>query len=814
MNAPLPVNLMLVEDERVVAFDLKRQLQAFGYRVSSVLASGEQAVERVEGEAPDLVLMDIHLEGSLDGIEAAMLIQARHRIPVVFLTAYAEDDTLKRALASQPFGYLVKPCEARELHATIQMALARRAVEVTVERSEQRFKQALDAASLGVLEWHPQSMLMHGDGHLDGLLGDGSQPFEWSWDAFLARVDTGDRARVADALRGALAKGEAVRVEFRTVGERACSLEAHAKAYGKNDEDSRIVGIVQDVTQRRFTEEKLRQSSVVFHTTAEAIVITDAQRRIVAVNAAFSRITGHLEEAVLGQNPDQLLGTGHDTTHGFYDQLLDPAGNGYWQGEVSCTRASGEIFPAWESISAVRNDDAPGTPKITHFVAAFSDFTAIHAAEEKLNHLAHHDALTGLPNRLLFDDRFERAIEHSRRAQQRCILLFLDLDSFKVVNDTLGHAIGDELLQVVAERLGSALRRSDTIARLGGDEFVILAGSTQPEDASHLAQKLLNALRAPFSLGGEQIRISGSIGIAVFPDHGGDSNQLMRAADIAMYSAKSQGRNRYQFFTEDMSERTHERMHMEQGLRRALECDELTVHYQPQIRLSDGQVVGVEALVRWQHPELGMISPVRFIPVAEESGIIEVLGQWVLRRACREMVGLAATSGDHMRLAVNVSVRQFMRDDFVARVLEVLTETGFPAASLELEITESTLQVIERSAGIIDSLKLLGVSISIDDFGTGYSSLSVLRGLPIDRIKIDRSFIIDLPESDDARAMVEAMVALGHSLRMAIIAEGNECTDQAEKLGRLGCAEGQGFLFSAPLPPDELRRYLTQMQRR
>ncbi len=803
MNAPLPINLMLVEDERVIAFDLKNQLQSFGYKVGAVLASGEQAVRKVGEVAPDLVLMDIHLEGPIDGIDAALQIQSQHRVPVVFLTAYAEDDTLRRALDCRPFGYLVKPCEARELHATIQMALARREVEVLVERSEQLFKQALDAASLGVIEWQGDSMQLHGDGHLRSLFGDRPVPLDESWNLFLSRVDASDRERVSAALNAALQRGDPVRIEFRTVGNGGPrSLEAHARAYGDPAGEQRIVGILQDVTQRRRDEERLRQSSVVFHTTAEAIVIADARRRIVAVNAAYTRITGHDETQVLGLDPDAVLGTGHGDD--FYAALVAPSSTGYWQGEVLCQRASGESFPAWESISAVRNDN--GT--VTHFVAAFSDFSAIHQAEEKLNHLAHHDALTGLPNRLLFDDRFERAIEQARRAQQRCILLFLDLDSFKGVNDTLGHGVGDELLRAVSVRLREALRRSDTLARLGGDEFVVLTGSAQPEDASHLAMKLLGALRDPFDLGGEQIRITGSIGIAVFPDHGTDRNVLMRAADIAMYSAKSQGRNRYQFFTADMSERTQERMQMEQGLRRAIDNDALEVHYQPQLRLSDAHVIGVEALVRWPHPELGMISPARFIPVAEESGIIETLGMWVLRRACHDIVGLPDNDGRQMRLAVNVSVRQFMREDFVAHVLEVLTETGFPAESLELEITESTLQVIEQSAGILDALKRLGISISIDDFGTGYSSLSVLRGLPIDRIKIDRSFIIDLTENEDARAMIEAMLALGRSLRMTTIAEGIELSEQAELLLRLGCSEGQGYLFARPMSAGQLRQSL------
>ncbi|WP_374340918.1 EAL domain-containing protein [Methyloversatilis sp.] len=805
MNAPLPVNLMLVEDERVIAFDLKNQLQSFGYKVGAVLASGEQAIDRVADLAPDLVLMDIHLEGALDGIDAALQIQTRHRVPVVFLTAYAEDDTLRRALDCRPFGYLVKPCEPRELHATIQMALARREVEVNVERSEQLFKLALDAASLGVLEWRGDTMRLHGDGHLRALFGDRPVPLDETWEVFLSRVDQDDRGGISGALNRALDSGDPIRVEFRTAGNGgARCLEAHARAYGSSPGERRVVGILQDVTQRRLDEEALRRSSVVFHTMAEAIVISDRQRRIVAVNAAYTRITGHAERGVIGLDTEAVLGTGHDDA--FYDALVASSGTGYWQGEVLCRRASGDCFPAWQSISAVLSEAG----RVTHFVMALSDFTAIHQIEEKLNHLAHHDVLTDLPNRLLFDDRFEQAIEQARRTQQRCTLLFLDLDSFKVVNDTLGHAVGDHLLRAVAQRLRETLRRSDTLARLGGDEFVVLSGTAQPDDASRLALKLLNALSEPFDLGGEQIRISASIGIAVFPDHGVDRNVLMRAADIAMYSAKAQGRGRFRFFSEDMSERTQERMQMEQGLRRAIDADALEVHYQPQLRLCDRHIVGVEALVRWPHPEWGMVSPSRFVPVAEESGIIETMGLWVLRRACRDIVGLANSEGGQMRLAVNVSVRQFLNDDFVAQVLGVMAETGFPAESLELEITESTLQVIERSAGVLDALKRLGVSIGIDDFGTGYSSLSVLRDLPIDRIKIDRSFIVDLTDSDDARSMINAMLTLGRSLRMSTIAEGIELDAQARLLGELGCSEGQGFLFARPLPLDALRRLIAR----
>jgi len=807
MSARLPINLMLVEDERIVAFDLKRQLQGFGYRVGAVVASGEQAIDQVDAEKPDLVLMDIHLEGRMDGIEAAILIRNRHQIPVVFLTAYAEDDTLCRALDSRPFGYLVKPCEGRELHATIQMALARREDEVAVEQSEERLKLALDSASLGVLEWTPAANRMTGDSHMGLLFGDQPQALDESWESFIARVDEADREHVSRVLGAKMLDSEAACVEFRTSGEHFPPryMEAHAKAYGAEGKVVRVVGILQDVSLRHKSEEELRQSSVVFHTTAEAIVITDAAARVMAVNDSFARITGYAEAEVFGQDPDRLLRISPDLQGEL--AALRSGSAGFWHGEVRCHRKDGTAFPAWLSVSVVR-DEAGG---LSRFVIAFSDVTAIYDAQRELHHLAHHDPLTGLPNRLLFDDRIENAMEHALRNDQRCLLLFLDLDGFKVINDTLGHAVGDQLLRVVAERLTSVLRASDTVARLGGDEFVVLTGSGNPDYAAQLAEKLLDQLRRPFSLSGESLSVTGSLGIAVFPDNGTDSQQLMRAADMAMYTAKSQGRNRFHFYAEDMSDRARERMYIEQGLRRAIETDGLAVYYQPRVDLAGRQIVGVEALVRWPHVERGLVMPTSFIGIAEESGIIEQLGSWVLHNACREMRGLvlrAQTNGESFHVAVNVSARQFHGVDFSAVVKAVLAETGFPADALELEITESTLQATEQSQIILQAIEALGVAISIDDFGTGYSSLSVLRDLPIKRIKIDRSFIVDLPASEGQRVLVEAIVAMSRALSMAITVEGIETPEQAELLERLGCQEGQGFLFGKAMPLAELSRLL------
>jgi diguanylate cyclase (GGDEF)-like protein/PAS domain S-box-containing protein len=561
-------SILVVEDERIVAFDLKQQLEALGYRVAAVVPSGELAVEKAAELKPDLVLMDIHLEGAMDGVEAAERIHACLRIPVIFLTAYAEDETLSRAQASLPFGYLIKPLEVREVHATIQMALVRRAAEVAVESSEERLQLALDAAELDVWEWNAATGQVSLAGHhIDALFGSAPEPVSETHDAFLARVHPENRGAIERALQEALTQGSPLNLVFRYLRStgQAGWLEAHAQVYsGTVGTAARLVGVVKDITERKQMEEQLRQAEVVFETTAEGIFIMDEAQRIASVNPAFTAITGYRPEEALGQDPDELL---HARRHSdqFYPQL-EATLQGQWQGETYCRRKNGEVFPALESVSVVR--DAEGV--ITHYVAVFADITAIRRAEKQLQHLAHHDPLTGLPNRLLFNDRLDQTLEWARRERQRCALLFFDLDGFKVINDTLGHGCGDLLLQALAARIKVALRRSDTVARLGGDELVvIMADIAQAQDGARLARKLLETLAAPVELVGERIAMSASVGISVYPDDGTDRHALLRAADTAMYSAKAQGRNRFCFHTEEMAVRALERLGIEQGLKRA-----------------------------------------------------------------------------------------------------------------------------------------------------------------------------------------------------------------------------------------------------
>lgn len=802
----MSARIQVVEDERIIALDLRHRLEGLGYQVSATAARGEDAVRQAQADPPDLVLMDIHIEGELDGIEAASRIQRERQVPVVYLTAYAEDETLARARASRPYGYLVKPCGTRELHATIQMALARRHAELEVERSEERLRLALEVAALGVWEWNAEQRAFYTGGHLERILGGAPEPLDGGIAAVLARLHSDDREAAEAALRHERAVSGVFRFR-RGEGEHRW-VELHARAYPEDGgEVTRLIGVIRDVTERRTLEDRLQQAGVVFETTAEAILITGTDQRIQSVNPAFTSLTGYAADEVVGKTIEQVV---HARRHsnGFYTRLARTT-DGHWQGEITVRRKDASVFTAFEHVNAVR--DATGA--LIHYVVAFSDITAIRRAEAQLDYLAHHDPLTGLPNRTLFNDRLELELERARRGGAGCALLFIDLDGFKTINDTLGHMAGDQLLQALAGRIRGALRRSDTAARLGGDEFVVIMPEMlHPEDAVRLARKLLDVLCTPVEVAGETVAVTASIGISLFPEDGADRHALVKAADTAMYEAKFSGRNRYSFYTSELARRTAERMAIEQGLRRALDKGGLEIHYQPMVTVAEGRLVGVEALLRWRHPGEGLVDSSRFIPVAEESSLIERLGSWALEEACRQAADWLKAGAPPLRIAVNVSARQIAGGGFEETVAAALRQSGLPPHLLELEITESTLQSVDKSLRLVEALHGLGVGVAIDDFGTGYSSLSLLKHLPIDRLKIDRSFIDDVPQDANDVAIVEAILALSRTLGLKVTAEGVETAEQLAVLRRLQCHECQGFLFSRPLPAAAMRSLLLGQQ--
>jgi len=563
------------------------------------------------------------------------------------------------------------------------------------------------------------------------------------------------------------------------------------------DDPARLILIFTDITERKQAEEKLKQAGAVFDSTAEAIVVTDRDARIIAVNRAFTTMTGYGEDEVLGQNPRVLQSGRHDRA--FFTAMWESLEHGgHWQGEIWDRRKDGEIFPVWQTISAIHGEGG----EVTNYVSILSDISVVKQSQEQLNFLAHHDALTALPNRVLFNDRLRHAMDVSRRDGTMLGLIFIDLDRFKTINDSLGHPLGDKLLVQTAKRIKRHVRSVDTVARLGGDEFVVLTEHLErAQDAAKLCQKLIDAFQQPFLVEGHELHLTVSMGVSLFPRDGGDPATLLKHADAAMYRAKDEGRNVFQFFTKELSITAFERLTLETALRHALERDQLELYYQPQYALDDGRLVGAEALLRWNHPDFGVVSPDKFIPVAEESGLILSIGEWVLRQACADARRWHDAGYCMKRVAVNISAVQIQRGNIVATVQKALRDTGLPAAALELEITESVImQRPEHASRVLHRLRDLGITIAIDDFGTGYSSLSQLKRLPVDRLKIDRSFVRDVVVDSDDEAIVRAVIALGQAMRLEVMAEGVEEPAQQQFLCDAGCHGAQGYLFGRPEP--------------
>ncbi|MCG8050372.1 MAG: EAL domain-containing protein, partial [Candidatus Thiodiazotropha endolucinida] len=567
-----------------------------------------------------------------------------------------------------------------------------------------------------------------------------------------------------------------------------------------------FIAVKEDVTAQKRAEDQLRMNATVFDTTAEGIMVTDEENRIKTVNPAFTRITGYSQEEVLGRTPNVLSSGRHSKS--FYDDLWESVlHKGYWSGEIWNRRKDGSVFPEWLSISAIKGDH--GIAK--EFVAVFSDITKHKENEEQIRYQANYDALTGLPNRSLLSDRLNQAIAAAHREDWMLAVLFIDLDHFKVVNDTFGHVVGDELLQLVSARIKACLRESDTVARFGGDEFIILLQDvTEMDSVANVASNIIEHITRVFSLYGREIYIGASIGITVYPDDAVNADSLLRNADMAMYQAKERGRNTYQFFTASMQQHTLERRQLELDLRQAIKRDELEIYYQPVVNPLLNKVVSVEALLRWHHPHRGTVSPAIFIPVAEDSGQIGPIGEWVLKKSCQQLKRWHNAGFSDLKLAVNLSSRQRELGLEASFLLGVLAETNLSTDYITLEITESLLmRDTDEAMTWLSDFKALGVSLSVDDFGTGYSSLSYLKRFPVDTMKIDRSFVSDLPDDIEDATLVRTIVAMAQSLNLSLIAEGVETREQAEFLVETGCDNLQGFYYAKPMSAKELTRWLS-----
>lgn len=565
-----------------------------------------------------------------------------------------------------------------------------------------------------------------------------------------------------------------------------------------------FIAVKQDVTQKRLDEEQMRLASKVFENTLEGVLVTDPKGNIVYTNQAFQEITGYSTEEVMGKNPKVLSSGKHDQK--FYQEMWQSLlKKGEWQGEIWNRRKTGEIYPEWLTLSAIKDNDG----KTVQYAAILSDLTSRKQNEERIKHLAYHDALTDLPNRYLFLDRLTLALAHAARHESTLAVLFLDLDRFKDVNDTLGHAAGDHLLQEVARRLRKCIRDEDTVARMGGDEFTLLLPEVSIDKAKDVARRILKVFEQPFILEDKELLITPSIGIATASDKSMDAQTILRHADLAMYKAKESGKNRYWLYQADMSLIAQNRLTLEQRLRKALEREEFVLYYQPQVDVVSGKLLGMEALLRWKHPEAGIIPPMKFIPIAEETGLILPIGEWVLRTAIAQNVAWQKKGLSHLRIAVNLSGRQLLQEDLVERVKTILEEEHMDGKWLELEITESVaMQDIELTTRVLSEFKKMNVHIAIDDFGIGYSSLGYLKQFPIDTLKVDQSFIRDSLHNAENGTIVSTIIGLARDLNFLAIAEGVETEAQFEFLKEQACAGIQGYLISRPLPATEMTTLL------
>ena len=630
------------------------------------------------------------------------------------------------------------------------------------------------------------------------------------YEHFLQMVHEEDRGRVDQAYQAALATRQPYEVEHRMVmpdGRIKQIRERGETFYDEAGKPLRSIGTAQDITDIRLLESQMQLLGSAFHHSGEAIMITDHNNRILTVNAAFTMLTGYAQDEVVGQDP-RILSAGRTSREDYKRMWAAIKEKSFWQGEIWDRRKDGGVYPKWLSVSVIRDDQGD----IRYHVAHFTDVSTERATEAKIHYMAHHDMLTGLNNRFSLKDRLEHALAVARRESARVALLFIDLDRFKVINDTLGHHVGDELLIHVSRRLRQCVRESDLVARLGGDEFVVmLSGIEHSSSVAMVAEKLVMRVAEPYPVGAHTLYTTPSIGIAIYPMDGEDGETLMRNADAAMYHAKSAGRNNFQFFDAKMNEAAVERLGIEHALRLALGRDEFRLHFQPIINLRTGKVSCVEALIRWQHPERGLLAPGMFIGVAEETGLIQPIGDWVIWAACRQLAAFREAGLTGVKMAINISAIQMRNSDLSVLARGVIEAYSLPPGDLVFEITESVaMEHPDETVRVLDLLRDMGVSLALDDFGTGYSSLSYLRMFALDKLKLDRSFVEEIGQDVDGQVICDATIGLAHNLGLTLVAEGVETEAQLDYLRARGCDLVQGYLFSKPLPAEQVMDFIRQ----
>jgi diguanylate cyclase (GGDEF)-like protein/PAS domain S-box-containing protein len=778
------------------------------YRVTSAL-DGQQGLEKALIETPDLILSDVMMpKMSGDRMVEELRQHAKlEDVPIIILSAKADDELRVRLLRHGVQEYLNKPFSVDELLARVGGLLTDRArSQRKLQASDERFRATFEQAAVGIAHVSPEGRWLRVNQRLCDMVGyTREELLELTFQDITHPDDLGaDEELVKRVLSNELATYSLEKRYVRKNGELLWISLTVSLVRDDAGEPDYFIGVAQDINERKAAESLQRLAARVFQSSAEGVVITDADQRILAVNEAFSEITGWPAEEVVGRSPTLLQSGRHDSLF-FQTMWASLKRTDQWRGEIWNRKRSGEIYPEFLTISAVRDPSG----RIENYVGVFADMSASKAFQEDIDFLAHHDPLTSLPNRSLLRARLEHSMEHARMHRRSLALFYIDLDRFKKLNDNLGHAAGDQILLAVVKRMEPLVGRGNTLARVGGDEFVLLGDDiTEPQAAVALARRLQDAFARPFEVDGKDFYVTASVGVGMFPRDGEDIDVLIGNADIAMSQAKDKGRNAFCFFESEMNEGALERLRLETDLRRALSLGEFEVWYQPQVYLPGGQLVGAEALLRWKHPDRGVVSPVEFVPLAEELGLIGDIGAWVLTQVCSQVCAWDAAGFVLPRVAANLSSLQFERGDLLGEVKAIVEASKIDPRRIELEVTESTImRDTAQCVSILNGFRAMGIQLAVDDFGTGYSSLAYLKALPLTRIKIDRSFVRDLPHNANDEAIARSIIAMAHALGLEVIAEGVETWEQAEFLKREGCAEAQGYLYSRPLQAEAVPDY-------
>ncbi len=840
----IPLRVLLVEDAEDDAVLILRQLKKGGYKTTAERVDTPEAMSKALTDKKwDIVLADFRMPHFSAPAALELLNSLHPEIPLIIVSGAIGEEAAVEAMRNGAKDFIMKGNWARLIPAVereFREALLRqeqRLIEQALHKSEVRYRTVVETANVGIVTIDQDGKIRVANRSFENILG-------YTYQEVLDQAVTilfPDSSQVLEKVLEKAKENKKNSIHFEPIelsGRHKKGHELWLELFiGEYVEDNQYMFtiIIHNITERKFAEkqlkeytskleqytveleennqelieahEQLRLAANVYENTAEGIMVTNVDGIIQSINPAFTMITGYNAEDVTGKNPKILKS--HKHKNDFYDNMWKAVSQGYWEGEIWNRRKNGEIYPQWMVISSIKNDHN----EIVQYLAVFSDISEIKRSEERLQYMAYHDSLTGLSNRHHFQLQLEERLAEAEKHNQPMALMFIDLDRFKVINDTLGHSIGDLVLREVADRLRNCIDKDNHfLSRWGGDEFTLTLINITNDEITSLAKMLLKALTVVYSIDEYEFFLSASIGIACYPNDGAITENLIKNADKAMFQAKEMGKNNFQFYSKVIDNISLERLTFEKDLHLALEKNEFKLLYQPQFQIETGKIIGVEALVYWQRDNK-TVSPGEFIPICEETGLIIPLGKWVLRTACKQNKFWQNKGLHPIPMAVNLSAIQFMDKVLMKTIDQILCETEMSPNYLDLELTEGILmQNIETTTILLLDLKARGIQISIDDFGTGYSSLSYLSRFPIDKLKIDRSFVQDLNLSPDDAAIVKAIIAMGHSMNIKVVAEGVESQNQLDFLQEQQCDEVQGYLMSRPVPADQITALLVNNQ--